>query len=432
MNNYNKIGFWPTFAIVTSSQIGSGIFMLPATLAPYGLYSIAGWFIAGIAAISLAIVFANLCMLYPQTGGPHAYVKQAFGPTPAFFTGWTYWIISWISSTAVIVATVGYLSPLFGNQSQGFYVFLEILLLLGITLLNLKGIRTSGTVEFVLTILKFIPLLLIPIFALAYFDINNFVISETIQSYPLSTILGKATLLTLWGFIGLETATTPAGCITNPQKTIPLAIITGTAFVALLYLLNSIGLMGVMPNTLLKMSAAPYSNATQIIFGGNWNIAISLIAAFVCISSFNAWMLTSGQISLGLAEDKFLPRIFSYKNTHEAPITCLIVSALGIFPLLLLTGSKSLVHQITTIIDFSVTAFLFVYLICCFSYIKIQLQQKRTIVLGRFGASIIATLFVLWVIFETPLSTILIASLFVLSGLPFYLFWYKKDQSQTK
>ncbi|MFT4327493.1 MAG: amino acid permease, partial [Wolbachia pipientis] len=111
----NKIGFLAIFALVISSQIGSGIFMLPISLAPYGAYSLISWVISGFGAISLALVFASLCAKFPETGGPHIYVKHAFGSTAAFFVGWTYWVSSWVSSTAVTIASIGYLAPLFHN-----------------------------------------------------------------------------------------------------------------------------------------------------------------------------------------------------------------------------------------------------------------------------------------------------------------------------
>lgn len=105
------------------------------------------------------------------------------------------------------------------------------------------------------------------------------------------------------GFIGLESATTPAGAVENPSKTIPRAIVLGTLTVALIYILNSLGIMGVVPSTQLMNSHAPYVDAAQVIFGGNWHLLISLLASIVCIGTLNAWMLTSSQIAFGLAQD---------------------------------------------------------------------------------------------------------------------------------
>jgi APA family basic amino acid/polyamine antiporter len=416
-----KIGFWSVFAIVTGSQIGSGIFMLPASLAPFGAYSMAGWALSGLGAIMLALVFAKLCSQFPRTGGPHAYVNEAFGPHASFFTGWTYWVISWVSTTAVITASIGYLTPLIGDCSRLTHLGLEIALLLGITAVNFRGVKTAGNVEFFLTALKVIPLLIVPVIGLAYFNPQNFTSDIATSQLSLTQILKEVTMLTLWGFIGLESATTPAGSIENPSKTIPRAVVFGTLGVAVLYMINSLGIMGAMPGKMLMVSKAPYADTVQYLFGGKWYLLISLIAAVVCIGTLNAWMLASGQIALGLAQDGLMPERFARKNQHGAPIWSLIISCLGIIPLLFLTLNESLGQQINTIIDFSVTAFLFIYAISCLALIKLMWQQKRTKIWHWFYA-LVALSFCVLVIAATPLKTLMVSLMFVLSGLPIFVF----------
>jgi basic amino acid/polyamine antiporter, APA family len=419
-----KLNFWSVFALVTGSQIGSGVFMLPANLAPYGLYSLCGWLISGLGAIMLALVFAKLCSWLPKTGGPHVYIKEAFGNTAAFFTGWTYWVVSWVSTTVVIIASIGYLTPLIGDQSVIINVLLEIVLLLGITFLNFRGVGVAGRAEFLLSLVKIIPLGLVPLIALFYFNINNFVLSPSLAPLPLSSLLSQVTLLTLWGFIGLESATTPAESVENPATTIPRAVVLGTASVALLYLLNSTGIMGVIPGQELMHSNAPYADTVRYIFGGNWHLIISVIASLICIGTLNAWTLTSGQISLGLAQDGLLPAIFGKKNMYDAPQFGLIISCLGIIPLLIITANASLARQVLAIIDFSVTAFLFVYAFCCLAFFKILFQRIRQgsekLLPLLYGG--IAFIFCCWVIYETPLTTLVIASLFIVSGIPLYFY----------
>lgn len=176
-----KIGFWSVFAIVTGSQIGTTVFISPASLAPYGVFGLIGWLLSGCGAIALCLVFASLCSRFPQTGGPHAYIKHLFGPTAAFFTGWTYWVISYVSTTVVVITAISSLSPFLGNISQMTEVTMQIILLMAITLLNLRGVQAAGKAEFILILLKFIPLIIIPIAALFYFNINNFVVFEDIK-----------------------------------------------------------------------------------------------------------------------------------------------------------------------------------------------------------------------------------------------------------
>ncbi|RZI46751.1 APC family permease [Candidatus Finniella inopinata] len=421
-----KIGFWSVFALVTGSQIGSGVFTLPALLAPYGAFSMAGWVIAGAGAVALALVFGGLCSQFPRTGGPHVYAQQAFGADAAFFTGWTYWVISWVSTTAVIVASIGYLSPLIGNQSAEVNLLLEIALLLAITGLNLKGVQAAGHAEFLLTLLKFGILLVIPIVALTHFNPNNLVMMPEMSAQSTPQLLSQVALLTLWGFIGLESATAPAGCVKDACKTIPRAIIFGTLCVAALYIINSVGIMGLIPAAELAQSKAPYVDAAERIFGGGWHLVISIMASIACIGTLNAWMLASGQVALGLAEDGLLPRFFGRKNIHEAPHNGLLTSCVGIIPLLVLTCSHSLNHQITAIIDFSVVAFLFVYLMCGLAHVKV-LRKQACCSVYKWVYTCVAIGFCLWVLYETPLKTLIIASLFVISGVPAYALWYKRQ-----
>lgn len=416
-----KIGFWAVFALVTGSQIGSGVFMLPASLAPFGLYSLAGWLIAGAGAIALALVFAALCSRYPKTGGPHVYVKEAFGPIAGFLTGWTYWVISWVSTTAVIIASIGYLTPLIGVHSPAVHLLLQLTLLFAITALNFRGVKAAGNAEFILTLLKMVPLVAMPVAALFYFNVDNFVMDATVSAAPLSQTLSRVTLLTLWGFIGLESATTPAESVENPSKTIPRAVVLGTIAVAVLYVVNSIGIMGVIPGAELAQAKAPYADAARFVLGGNWHLVISAIASIVCIGTLNAWMLASGQISLGLAQDDLMPAFFKRCNKFGAPYWGLSFCCMGIVPLLILTANENLAQQMNDIIDFSVVAFLFVYSLCCLSLIRVLLRERSAKVIGALVCGVIALAFCGWVIYETPMKTLLISSLFTLSGIPVYV-----------
>ncbi|MGL9717338.1 MAG: APC family permease [Wolbachia sp.] len=419
----NKIGFLTVFALVISSQIGSGVFMLPISLAPYGAYSLISWIISGAGAVSLALVFATLCAKFPETGGPHVYAKHAFGPTAAFFVGWTYWIISWVSTTALIVVGVGYLTPLFHEDVQNIRLLLELLLFTIITLINLRGIATAGRIEFLLTVIKIAVLLAIPVTAVFFFDKSNFIISEEISSLTTSQILARSTLLTLWCFIGVELATAPAGLIDNPAKTIPRAVVLGTICVAVIYFINSFAIMGLINGNDLANSRAPYVDAIKIMFSGNWHLIISIIAFIFCVGCLNAWVLSSGQVAFGLAEDRLMPQFFTRKNKHGSPFWGIVVSSVGTAVLLIFTSNNNFAKQITSIIDFSVVSFLFVYLVCSLAFLKVIIKERNYY---KLLIGIIATTFCCWVIVETPINTLLIASLFTVSGVPLYLFWYRR------
>lgn len=420
---HNKMSFWSVLAIVIGSQVGSGIFMQPATMAVYGEYSFYGWAVAIFIAIALALIFANLCFLYPKTGGPHVYIQNVMGDGMGFFVGWTYWVISWVSSTAVIVAAIGYLTPFFGGQDKSMFLLLEIILLLSITWINLKGVEFAGKCEFVLSVIKFVPLFIVPVIALYYFDYENIQVSAELDGYSNSKLISKTTLLALWGFIGVESATTPAESVDNPTRVIPLAIIVGTVLVALLYVLNSIGIMGLIPAQDLAASQAPYVDATLLLFGGRWHLITAVIASLICIGTLNAWVLTSGQIALGNANDGLFPKVFSKKNKNEAPFIAILTSSLGMVPFLIFTNDVNVTQQLEYIIDLSVLCFLYVYLFCAIAYVKLLLSNSEEKIYSiKFMYSALVIAFLVWVIYTTDNSIIIFSLLFPLSGLPIFLY----------
>jgi APA family basic amino acid/polyamine antiporter len=163
------------------------------------------------------------------------------------------------------------------------------------------------------------------------------------------------------------------------------------------------------------------------MFGGHWHLIISVIAAIICLGTLNAWVLTSGQIILGFAEDGYVTSFFARKNKYDAPQNGLIVSSLGVVPLLFLTANQSLAEQITTIIDIAVVAFLFVYLICCLSLLKLSNGNWKAIVPSLIGAA-----FCLWIIYETPVYTLMISGIVGLSGVPFYVLWLFRGKGKVK
>lgn len=420
-----KIGFWSVTSLVAGSQIGSGIFLLPASLAIYGGLSLASWLITATGAVLLALVFAKLCAKIPKTGGPHAYVQAAFGRNLSFFVAWTYWVISWMSSTAVVVAVVGYLHPVLGDIHPYTKLSLEILVLLSITWLNIQGVKAAGYAEFVFTILKIIPLGLIPLLGLKYINFDHFVPFNP-SGEPWWVGLNAAALLTLWGFIGVECATTPAGSVKNPAKTIPKAIVVGTLIVAAVYMLSSFVIMGVVPLDVLARSKAPFADAARLIFGGHyWHIIIAIVGSIVCLGTLNAWILTSGQIAMGAAEDRLFPKLFKRVNAHQSPQTSILISSSGIVPLLFLTLHDNLVTQLNTIIDLSVTAFLMVYTLCILSFLKLMPKKRLLDRLLGLGA----LLFCGWTLWAAGIKTLGLACLITLSGLPIFYLQQRRRKS---
>ncbi len=429
----NKLGFWALFSLVIGSQIGSGVFLLPASLSLLGSHAIIGWLVSGFGALSLTMVFIQLVERFPKTGGPHVYVLQAFGNTAAFFTGWTYWLISTVSSATVILAAVGYLSPLTGPLSPLLTVALSLALLGSVLVLNLRGVASAGSMETFLAVVKIFTLVFIPCLAFTQFDYGNIVtMPEPSDSFASLTLIGKSSLLTLWAFIGLESATAPAESVDNPRYTIPAAMISGTSCVLILYLLNSIALQGLIPAQSLAVSSAPYVDAASLLLGLPWIVsAVGLFASMVCLSNLNAWILTSGQIALGLAQENFFPSLFATLNQKGAPKWGLCISCALIVPLVFTSMNASLISHVSYIIEVSVTAFLFVYMACSLSLLKILIQENKPLFSTPVFFTFCAIIFCLALVLNGKLYDTLTAAAFVVSGLPIYWLHYRKHLTAT-
>lgn len=415
------MGFLSVLSIVIGSQLGSGIFVLPTSLAPYGWYGLLSWWVAGLGAILLALVFADLSTKVTKTGGPHVFIEAAFGKTAAFYAGWTYWIVSWISSSVVVIASIGYLTPIIGNQSAIMHAILEIALLVSVTYINCKSVQMAGRLEIILTVIKYFSLFIIPIFTLSYFDASN--IKVTTEETSTLKIIGNVVMMAFWGFVGVESATAPAEAIANPQKTIPMAIVIGTSCVALLYFIDCLAIMGIVNGAVLAKTGAAHSLAIEKIWGPESARIMAALASLICAGTLNAWTITSGQIALGLSKDGLLPAFFGKRNTAGSPYVNIIISCLGVIPLLILTKNKSIARQITDIIDISVNAFLFIYLFCSASFLKL-LKPRQYI---KKAVGVLAICFCLCVIYESGLSTNVMAVLFPLSGVFVRLFYTPPD-----
>ena len=245
-------------------------------------------------------------------------------------------------------------------------------------------------------------------------------------------LTGKAAVLTMWAFLGVEAATAPAGSVKNPSFTVPAALLSGTRCVIFLYLLNSISLLGLIEPSKLAATTTPYVLATQYIFGGNWHLVIAGFAALVCVSNLNAWILTSGQIAYGLACENLLPNIFKQRNQRQAPIWAIITSCAVIVPLILLTMDDNASKQISLVIGFSVQSSLFIYFLCSISYWIILQREGKPWWQYEKILAVLSGLFCISMACAAQWHEIVFSTLFIFAGLPVYWLHVRPALAQRK
>ncbi|NOX81853.1 MAG: amino acid permease, partial [Alphaproteobacteria bacterium] len=204
-------GFWKCWSLSVGVMIGSGVFLLPAVLAPYGSISFLGWIVTSIGAILIALVLGRLAGRTDRSGGFYVYTRDAFGDLAGFIVGWSYWLSILFAVAAVSVAFAGYagavIPALGANKITQALVATSIIWIL--TGVNIKGVSEAASVQLVTTILKIIPLLVI--IALGFFaGTPDNIPPFNPQALPVGEALATTALLTMWAFIGIEAGVVPA------------------------------------------------------------------------------------------------------------------------------------------------------------------------------------------------------------------------------
>ena len=431
-----SMGLWMATALVIGNMVGSGVFLLPAAMAgTAGPVSVLAWVFTGLGAMLLALVFATLGRRYTKTGGPYVYARKAFGDFVGFQTAWSYWINAWVGNAAIAIAFAAYLSVFWGDATKNWVAaLLAIGLVWLLTLVNILGVREAGWIQVVTTVLKFTPLLVIGVVGLFFMDSANFDPFTVDQSWDFG--IGAAALLTLWAFIGLESATVPAEEVKDPEKTIPRATIIGTAAAALLYLVATLALFGMIPSAQLAESASPFADGANEIFGGTWGgKAIAVVAMISIFGVLNGWILLQGRAPLAPARDGLFPRRFArVDGKRGTPVFGLVVSSVLVTALLMTNFQTegSVVDTFTDIIIiatltalvpylYSSAAQLYLFFADRTAFSGVKLARHSTIALLAFGYS-------LWAIWGAGYESLAKGFMLLLAGIPVYL-WVKWRQS---
>ena len=419
-----KITLVQCISLVTGNLIGSGVFMLPVLLAVYGSSSIIGWIITSISAVCLALVFAKLSVKVPQChGGPQSFIMRSFGKSAGFWSAWGYWVLTWSSNTALIVAATSYLSKIFEGFSTWQTLVVQVTIWSSITIINIIGVRTAAKFELIVTILKLVPIVLIPFIGLFFIDFDNLLeFMPSDSNISIYSSIKACVFLTLWAFIGVESATVPAKNVENPSKTISIATIVGTSVAAIVYILGAISIIGVLGNEKILLSTAPYADLANVLFGGSWGVVIAIFSVISCIGAFNGWSLVVARIAQGAADEGVFPKIFSQENSAGTPVASILISSFCTLIAIFFTLQEDMLAQFNLIIDTAVTLILLIYLVSILSFFRI-IKQKS---LFDYIISSVSLIFVLFAIYATGVITLLHAVMLLLTGVPVFLFCIKK------
>ena len=406
------------------NMIGSGVFLLPASLAPYGGLALGGWVLSTIGAVLLALVFARLARFNPATGGPYAFTREAFGDVPGFLVAWGYWISVWSADAALAVAFVGYLHPFIPSivDSPPAAGLLAVAVVWLLTFVNIAGVGTAGRVQLVTTALKILPLVIIGAAGFFAFNPAHFAVADTSAGAIARGTTASATL-TLFALLGIECATIPAGDVQDPDRTIPRATVVGTLLTAAIYIVSTVGLMSLVAPDVLTHSTAPFADAARALAGNRFAALIAVGAAISCFGALNGWILIVGQVPMAAARDGLFPAVFARVSSRGTPAAGMVIGAVLTTALIAMNYSRGLVQLFTFIILLATLSTLVPYAFCALAAFMIQRDDPRM----RLSAGAAATcagafVYSLWAIGGAGADVVYWGFLLLMAGLPVYVF----------
>lgn len=416
MSANRPLGLWSATALVVGSIIGSGVFLLPASLAPYGATSLIGWGITLFGAVMLALTFAKLSARWPHTGGPYTFARAGFGDLTGFVIAWSYWISTWTTNAAISVAFAGSIGSIFPELTATPLrsAACALAALWTCIAINLAGVREVGRAQVVLTVLKFVPLLVFGGIAIWFVDGSHYRLSSP-GAESLPHAVNATVALTLWALLGLEAATIPAGSIHNPERTVPRATVLGTSLAGLATILACSAVLGLLPAEQLATSSAPMADAARSLWGPVAGIGIAAVAAVSCLGALNGWVLISAQIPMAAARDGVMPSVFARLDPRGTPAAGVLIAGALATLLVFANFSKSLVQLFTFAILLSTAATLLPYFVSSAAWLR------RGDGSGRVVASL-ALLYSLYALAGIGAESLLWGAVLVAAGLPVYWF----------
>jgi APA family basic amino acid/polyamine antiporter len=353
------MGVWMTTGLVVGSMIGSGIFMLPVSLAPLGFNMVIGWVVSILGALSVAFALSRLARLGGT--GMQSYIEQAFGPIAGYLVSWAFWFSNWVSVAAVATAFGSAATRLVPSLGADAVNLLAIGSIVALTAINALGVRMSGGFNLVTVAVRIVPLLGVAV--LLALQAARGGALEPLASSPLTLgNIATATTLTLFAMLGFENATAPVGKVRNPERTLPIAILGGTALVGLIYLISSSGVALLLPSAALANSPAPYAD----VFAAHGGSLMVLVAAFcIAVAAFgsnNCLVLVTGELGFAMAERGQLPAVMARTTATGTPIVAQIAGSTLAIVAVLANSSRTSAGLFVFLILLSTAGILVIYL----------------------------------------------------------------------
>jgi APA family basic amino acid/polyamine antiporter len=428
-----RFGITTATALVVGSIIGTGIFALPSSFAPYGTISLVALGLVTVGALALALVFGWLSKRVPGSGGPYLYARDAFGDFGGFLTAWSYWLTAWIGNAAIAVAWVGYVE-VYINKDHSMWGSIAIALV-GLwipALINISGIRNLGGFQTATTILKFVPLLFVGTVGLFFMKSANF---GPFNASGLSIFgaITAAAAIALFLYTGIEVASVAAGRVRDPNRNVARATMLGTGATAVVYFLCTLAVFGLVGQHALMGNTAPFTDAANAMFGGQWAGHVMAIVAIISgLGCLNGWTLICAEMPMAASRDRLFPRQFEKVSHKEIPVFG-IVAATCAASVLAVFAYWHFQDVFTDVVLLTVLTAVIPYLFSAIAHLYWLLVKGRAINVPHLvrdaGVSVVALAFSFWALAGTGYQAVYFGIFAFFAGVPIYV-WMKVQRNE--
>lgn len=382
-----KMGLVAATSLVVANMVGTGLFLLPSSLAAVGSISVYGWIVSAIGATALGLVFVRLSQASPKSGGPYAYARDAVGPFAAFQTNVLYWGASVLGNVAIAVSVTGYLAVFARGLEQPLPACICTIAVIWLFVwLNTRGASSVGRFTTITTVAGILPVAVVGFMGWFWFDRGVFDAGWNPTNMPEPSAVLTSASIALWAFLGVESAAVSAGLIENPKRNVPLATIIGLAVSTVIYISCCTVIMGILPNAALQDSHAPFADVARIMLGPWAGNVIAIAAILKASGSLVGWILIAAQSSQAAAADGMFAPGFSRLNPNGMPARNLVVTGLLMTALVVMTASPTLSEQFSRITNATVILMAFPYI---YSVVAMWRLDRAGATLDRRALSIV-------------------------------------------
>jgi putrescine:ornithine antiporter len=351
--------------IVAVNMMGSGIIMLPTNMAQVGAISLLSWIVTAVGSMAIAYGFAQAGIFNQRSGGMAAYAEDAYGKPGYFQVFMLYFLSLAIGNVAIAISAVGYLSGFFpGLSATPIATCLSVIALLWLTTVaNFGGPSVTGKIGSVTVWGVLIPVGALSLIGWFWFSSDTFAAAWNPKGMSIGEGMGSSIALTLWAFLGMESAAQNSSAVDNPKRNVPLACLFGTLGAAVIYVLSTSVIQGIVPNAELANSTGPFATAYAEMFNPTVGTIVMGLAVLACLGSLLGWQFTIAQTGKSAAEDRMFPAFFTKVNRMGAPVTGMIVLGVVQSGLALMTISPTLSEQFSALVNLAVVTNVIPYIV---------------------------------------------------------------------